>query len=268
MLALHGGLGWDSAALRPWLDPLAEHARLTYVDLLGCGSAPDPDDWSTVAHGTWAAGVEDVRQRLDEARGGHERVILFGHSYGGIIALEAALAYPERVAGLILCATPSAAAHIPAAVERAQARDLSADVRAALNAVLSAPPTSDAEFAALMPALLPLYAHAPDAHDFAAYAAGIRFRAAPCRRSFYELLGDYDARQRLAEIAAPTLVLSGRHDWVAAPADAHADFLAGLPLAEGHVFEHSGHLPFLEEPEAFVRVAGEWLERQASGAAD
>ena len=73
VLALHGGLGWDSSTLRPWLDPLAEHARLTYVDLLGCGASPEPDDWSAVTNATWAEGVEDVRARLDAKAGGDAR---------------------------------------------------------------------------------------------------------------------------------------------------------------------------------------------------
>lgn len=50
--------------------------------------------------------------------------------------------------------------------------------------------------------------------------------------------------------------------------DAHADFLKGLPNVEGHMFEHSTHLPFLEEPEAFTRAVGPWLERRTEASGD
>ena len=266
LLALHGGLGWDHQTLRPWLDGLADHARLTYLDLPGCGAAPDPEDWSAVTHATLSEAVEADRARLAARVGGHERVILFGHSYGGIVALEVARRYPERVAGLVLCTVLSHAGAMPAAVERAQARDLSDSTREALGAALAAPPDSDEAFAAVMPDLLPLYVHRPDAHDLAEYAARVRFRAAPCRRSFYELLPTYDARPWLGEISVPALVLTGAHDWLAHPDESHADLVDGLPRAEGHVFAHSGHFPFMEEPEAFERVVFAWLDRQPAEA--
>jgi proline iminopeptidase len=262
LIALHGGLGWDHTSLRPWLDPLAEHATLTYADLTGCGRSPAPEDWSTVTHATWADDVEALRRHLHAERGGHDPVVLFGHSYGGIIALEVARRYPEHVCGLILCCTLSTGTHMAAAAERAFAR---AEGRTAevLTAALSGPPQRDAEFAALFPDLLPLYVHDPDAHDLAAYAERMTLRAAPLRRTFYDLLAGYDVREQLDAVGVPALVLSGRHDWIAPPDESPADFLAGLAGAEGHVLEASGHFPFMEEPDAFVTVVRDWLAAHA-----
>ena len=268
LLALHGGLGWDHRALRPWLDPLGERACLTYLDLLGCGASPGPDDWTRVTHATWAEGVEETRRRLDAERGLHDRVVLFGHSYGAVIAMEAALRYPERVSGLILCAAPTAAEHVPAALERvlAHAAAVGPDVERAFRGLLATPPETDDAFADAMRSAIAVYVRDPGAHDLAGLVDRVRFRAAPARRSFYELFGSYDVRPRLAEIAAPTLVLSGRHDWLAPPDEAPAEMLDRLPEAEGHVFEQSGHLPFLEENGAFLSVVGDWLNRRASAA--
>ena len=262
VLALHGGLGWDSATLRPWLDPLADRARITYVDLLGCGGSPEPDDWSAVTNETWAEGVEGVRARLDAGAGRHERVVVFGHSYGAAVALELARLYPDRVAGLVLCAPPSRPAHLGAAAARAEARlpSLPPETAPALGAALSAPPESDAEFAEGMAALLPLYVAEPDAHDLAAFAGRVRFRVGAVRRSFYGLLAEYDPRGWLGDIRAPTLVLSGRHDWVSPPDEGPAELAEGLG-AEHVAFERSGHFPFLEEPTAFLSVVGRWLDR-------
>lgn len=258
VLALHGGLGWDHTSLRPWLDPLAEHATLTYADLRGNGRSPEPEDWDQVTNATWADDVEALRQRLQAERGGHERVVVFGHSYGALIAQEVALRHPDHVAGLVLCGPVSWAGHLEGAVGRAFARAEGPAARA-LEAALSAPPASDGVFAALLPDLLPIYVHDPASNDLAAYAARMTVRVAPLRRSFYGLLQEYDGRERAHAIEAPTLVLSGRHDWIAPPEESPADLLAALPDAEGHVFESSGHLPFLEEPEAFVQVVSDWL---------
>lgn len=260
LIALHGGLGWDQASLQPYLDPLADRARLTYVDLLGCGASPDPEDWSAVTHATWADGVEDVRRQLGEEHGRDAHAVLFGHSYGAIVAVETALRHPDRIAGLVLCAPPSRPAHLEAAVARVEARALPDATRAAFSAALAAPPESDAALTALMPQLLPIYVHEPDRHDLASFASRVRFRAAPCRRSFYQLFPETDVRQRLGEVGVPVLVLSGRHDWVCPPDEGPAEITAGLAHAEHHVFEQSGHLPFLEEPDAFLAVVGGWLD--------
>ena len=262
VLALHGGLGWDSATLRPWLDPLAEIARITYVDLLGCGGSPEPDDWSAVTNETWAEGVENVRARLDAGAGRHDRVVVFGHSYGAAVALEYARLHPDRVAGLVLCAPPPRPAHLGAAAARAEARlpGLPPETGPALGAALSAPPETDAEFAEGMAALLPLYVAEPDAHDLDAFVDRVRFRAGAVRRSFYGLLAEYDPRDRLGDVRAPALVLSGRHDWVSPPDEGPAELAAGLG-AEHVAFERSGHFPFMEEPDVFLSVVGRWLDR-------
>jgi pimeloyl-ACP methyl ester carboxylesterase len=48
---------------------------------------------------------------------------------------------------------------------------------------------------------------------------------------------------------------------------AQAEVLAtGLPHSRLVIFEHSGHLPFVEEPERFLAVAGEWLDEQGATA--
>ena len=263
LIALHGGLGWDHLSLRPWLDPLAAHACLTYVDLLGCGQSPDPEDWTRVTHASWADGVEEVRGQLDAQCGDHERVVLFGHSYGAVIALEVALRHPEHVAGLILCAAPTAAEHTEAALGRvmAHAASVGPATERAFGGLLAAPPETDQAFADAMQDGAAVYVRDPDAHDLQSLVDRVRFRAAPVRRSFYELFGTYDVRPQLEEIRAPTLVLSGRHDWLAPPDEAPAEMVAAIPNAEGHVFEQSGHLPFLEENEAFLEVVGGWLGR-------
>ena len=265
VLAVHGGLGWDSATLRPWLDPLAERARLTFVDLLGCGGSPEPEDWSEVTNETWAEGVEAVRARLDAEVGGHERVVVFGHSYGAAVALEVARLYPARVAGLVLCTPPSRPVHLGAAVARAQERlpDLPDSVGPALQDAFAGPPESDAAFADGMRALLPLYVADPAALDLDAFADRVRFRVGAVRRSFYELSSEYDARDGLEGIGAPALVLSGRHDWVSAPDEGPAEVASGLG-AEHVTFEQSAHFPFMEEPDAFLDVVGEWLDRTAA----
>ncbi|MDA8217436.1 MAG: alpha/beta hydrolase [Dehalococcoidales bacterium] len=63
---------------------------------------------------------------------------------------------------------------------------------------------------------------------------------------------------RLGEITAPTLILCGCHD-PQFPPTASAELAAGIKNARAVYFEHSGHYPFLEEPEAFWSAVGNFL---------
>src|SRR3712207_4454479 len=95
-LVLHGGLGFDHTILSPWLDPLAEHVALTYVDLRGHG-ASTPVDPNTVTLKELASDIEAIRVVWDVPRIG-----LIGHSVGAAVALEYALRWPQHLSHLVL----------------------------------------------------------------------------------------------------------------------------------------------------------------------
>jgi len=69
---------------------------------------------------------------------------------------------------------------------------------------------------------------------------------------------EYDLRPHLAEIKIPALVLQGRHDWVT-PMSGAQEMMQGIPNAQLHIFEHSGHMVFMEEPAELVTVLKNWI---------
>jgi len=62
----------------------------------------------------------------------------------------------------------------------------------------------------------------------------------------------------LGGIATPTLVVWGREDAII-PVSVCQRFVRAIPGARSHVLERCGHLPEMEQPEAFVRVVREFL---------
>jgi pimeloyl-ACP methyl ester carboxylesterase len=99
LIAINGGPGltssymWDMERLAG-----ADCAVLTY-DQRGLGKSSQPTDPDSTASYTlekYAADVEAIRQAV-----GAERLHLMGHSFGGIVAMQYAILYPERVASLI-----------------------------------------------------------------------------------------------------------------------------------------------------------------------
>lgn len=253
ILTFHGGLGLDHRYLRPWLDPLAESAQIVFFDMRGHGRSAGRDTLAQADHATLCADADSVRSQLTTGR-----VVLFGHSYGGFLALEYTLLYPQHIAGLILCSTAASAAHAPAAVAGAAARGMPAPL-AELNRALSEPSSSDAEFAESWHRVLPLYFHRNDPELAASVFADTIFSAEGRNRAFFDWIGRFDLRERLREIEAPALILSGADDWLMSPQLTGNELEKLLPRAEQAVFERSGHFPFVEEQARFISVTSGWL---------
>jgi proline iminopeptidase len=73
-----------------------------------------------------------------------------------------------------------------------------------------------------------------------------------------KLAPTYDLRGALGRIAAPTLVVSGRHDWVCSPAASRA-LARGIPGARLVEIADVGHFSFSEEPAEFLPPVVELL---------
>lgn len=98
VLTLHGGPGLPHFYFECFEDYLpAADIGYWYYDQLGCGFSDQPQDahlWTTER---FTAEVEEVRTAL-----ALEKFVLFGHSWGGILAIEYALQHPQHLAGLVI----------------------------------------------------------------------------------------------------------------------------------------------------------------------
>lgn len=251
LLAVHGGLGHEHRSLRPWLDALSAENEVVYVDLRGHGRSGGTDTLEQATHTTFVDDLDSVRRSL-----GLDRPILFGHSYGGFLALEYALRYPHHTGGLILCATSCSLAHAPAAVANAATR-ATPEVLNTLMGALSAPIGSDEDYARVWTTLAPLYFKDPD-HPAIATFAELRYSARAFNRGTFGLLPSFDVGPRLHEIAAPTLVISGGDDWLMPPALAGEQLASGIAGAH-HVTLATGHYPFIEDAPGFLRAVRRWM---------
>lgn len=250
VVVLHGGLGLDHQYLRPLIDDLAALGRVVWFDHRGNGESAAPDDWSSVTMDTMADDVDGIRAAV-----GAERMFLFGHSYGGFLALRYALRHPERLDGLILAST---AAHIRRPPNIPE--DAPPAAVAAFSSMFSGPMESDEHWARTWTAAFPLYAPDLDAETAAAATGSTIYRADALNRSF-ALLGDYDVSGDLARIESPTLLLSGGRDFLTGVAG-HEELRDGIPNAELVVFDEGAHFPFLSEPEGYRSAVENWLRRQ------
>lgn len=71
--------------------------------LLLPGHGGSVTDFGRTKRGEWLA---HVRQAIGELRASHERVYIVAHSLGTLLTVQAVLAEPEKIAGLLLLAVP------------------------------------------------------------------------------------------------------------------------------------------------------------------
>lgn len=105
LLTVHGGPGVPTPYIYSMADMARDGLRVVFYDQLGCGDSDRPDDPSLWVIDRFVEEVEAVRLAL-----GLGRVDLWGHSWGGMVAQEYALAYPDSLRTLLLASTICSAA--------------------------------------------------------------------------------------------------------------------------------------------------------------
>ena len=219
----------------PLFRPLAAHGRAVVVNPRGTGGSSDASHES-ISLVQLVEDLEAVRRSL-----GLTTWIVMGQSMGGCVALEYALRHPSSISLLVLsCTTARGIADEPLSVYHPD-NPRHATVRAELAAGRS---NSVRQLVAHQPHLVadePSGGISNDRH--AAYLTELPTLA---------------HLSRLEEITVPTLVIGGRHDQ-AVPVH-HAEELAKhIKHAELVVFEHSGHFPYLEEPDRYTSTLKQHL---------
>jgi pimeloyl-ACP methyl ester carboxylesterase len=232
VLLLHGGLG-DSELWEPVSPFLADRFRAIRTDLRFFGRSTGPAiPWSE---------IDDVTGVLDAL--GVERAALVGLSMGGRIAVDVALAHPERVTALALVA-PGLGGHDGRAytdemAARFEGAEAAGDFETMLAVELEpwAPLGIDER-------IRRLWHSTPDANPLPDGVEPLPVPGAP-------------ARERLGELVVPVLVVTAAHD----PAGFReiGPLIAAEAQNARHVELDSDHYVTLREPELVAQTLRDFL---------
>ena len=247
---MHGGLGLDHTYLVSPHIPLSDSYRLVFYDHRWNGRSAPIDDGIPLSHRL----LIDDAKKLIEYLGGAP-VILFGHSFGGFIAIEFALEYPELLAGLVLSNTSPGPIDLDEPLARLRSRMGEAFV-AEFVRLLSKPMRSDEEVRQYYRFATPGYFADPGKVS-ALDLLDTQFRSSAHNAAVFDLLGTYDVSSRVAHLRVPTLVVVGARDWLFTREDLRPmDSVENVTIV---VCEGSGHYPFVEEPAEYLKVIRSWL---------
>jgi pimeloyl-ACP methyl ester carboxylesterase len=229
---LSHGYGATSAMFAPNLAALGPHNQVVTWDLAGHGGSDSPAE--PARYGA-AAALADMAAILDEL--GHDKAVLGGHSLGGYLSLDFALAHPSRVAGLILIGTG------PGFRNDAARDDWNRRAEATATRI-------EAQGLAAMTGSAELHAGQHRGPAGLILAA----RHALTQQDAHVLNG-------LPAITAPALIVVGGEDRQFLPA---ADYMAAkIPGARKVVIPDAGHAPNVSNPAAFNSLVRDFLDELA-----
>jgi pimeloyl-ACP methyl ester carboxylesterase len=237
-------------------DRLAADRRVILVDRPGHGRSARPGGGADASP---ARQAELIAQALD--RIGARRFVLLGHSLGGTVAAAFALAYPDRVAGLVLLA-PVTHPWVGGLVW--------------YNAILSTPLVGPLFARTIALPLGELLLEGGAASVFAPEAmpadyvrrAAIRLLLRPsefvANAQDVAVLKDFVTAQapHYGALAAPTIVLTGGADTTVSPRIHARAIAAALPDARLIVLDGVGHMPHHTNTDAVVAAIGELTSRR------
>lgn len=229
ILLIHG-FGQSTWSWRTLMrSPLAQRYRLVAFDLRGHGESGKP--WAPAAYAGARPWGDDVAAVIRAE--GLTRPVIVGWSYGGYVAMDYVRRHGDRgLAGIAFVGSLGGLALRPqrAPAELGYDGQVNYDGAVAFARVLTATPMPPewTQAAAGIIMMTPTYAKLPIA-----------------RR-------DLDNRDLAARLTRPLLLMAGTRD-PAAPTARLDEILARVPGARRIDYPGSGHMPFLEAPDAFAR---------------
>ena len=251
---MHGGPGADHSSMLA-LCPLADQFTLVFYDHR-CNGRSEGAEIQSMTWENLTADADALRQAL-----GFEKWAVLGHSFGGMVALEYALRYPQSLSHLVLADTCGDTWWVRENAPRILAKrgfhrktvetakryytgqiELAEYTRSFLR-------LARAFYYRLSPLVL--------ARDM---AVGLRMKSRPEAFLFAarELLKGWTVMDRLGEIQVPTLVLAGRDDFQFPP-EHQVELAAGIPNALLEIIERAGHNAPTERPAEVIQAVRDFF---------
>ena len=249
---VHGiSSSWES-----WLENLPHLSRThraIALDLPGFGGCPMPS-WP-IDMQAYGRLIHDFCEKLGIERG----ATLVGNSLGGLIATEAVLANPDRFDRLVL-ASAAGLINTWRPRERGLLLALAWEIGAPIVGQWATPLVRRRGTRYLV--FRSLVRHPNRLRPELLWEQIHSGALCPGFSDTLRTAIEYDARDRLAEIEIPTLLVWGEDDLII-PLTAGRSYARRIPGARLEVLEDTGHLPQLERPAQFNALLDEFLADRA-----
>lgn len=200
--------------------------------------------------------ASDLATLLDALRVPPKAARLIGVSLGGVTVLNASLLYPERIAAFIACDTNSSA---PESNRKAWGdRVAMAEQEGSTDPETNEPIVGEQLAEATTRRWFVAESYEAQPEVLAPVKEAVRTNSLKGFAHSVQALCAYDIRERMASATVPGLFVAGANDGVLPQTmqKMAADLKSG---AELKIIDNAGHLPMVEQPQAFAEVVTEFL---------
>lgn len=241
IVVLHGGPGLEHTYLLPEMEVLADEHRLIFYDQRAVGRSSGQADRASI---TWENYVKDLDELCDALK--LEKVILLGHSWGGMLAMFYTYHHPQRVRALILVDSAGASSDFRAPFSAAIETRLTPRDQAELQQTADPSQRDRIVFRA--------YFHDRTLAERLnlTYTPLTASQGSEVSRLMHNVsLGHFDIHQELEGFKVPTLILHGDEDPL--PWQAAEKIHRHIPGSRFVLLKECGHFPMLESPEELFK---------------
>lgn len=259
LIVLHGGPGLSHDYLYPQLKILEQSNQVIFYDQRGSGRSTAKIDEEFISIKTYLSDIEALRKTLNL-----KKVSILGHSWGGFLAINYAIAYPENVEKMILSNS------VPATSEEYEFFGIELSKRLTpyqpeLTAIQETKGFDEGNpelFEKFYRTLFRAYFYNPEmANELYLSASPEAFlNGAKVNYIFNETLlkKPFDLRPSLRKLNIPTLVIHGDVDIIPLITATHLhENISGSQLI---VLKNSGHFPEIESQEPYFHALREFLK--------
>lgn len=264
LILLHGGPGSSHFGMQALAAALQDERPVIHYDQLGCGKSDRPTDVALWTTERFVRELADLRAQL-----GLAEVHLLGQSWGTMLLADYLLTKPVGVKSATF-SSPCLSAPRWVADANAYRKDLPPDVQKTLLECEATGSTDSKAYDEAAEVYMLRHVCRVDVPPL----LKSRGKATFGKQVYHTMWGPsefypngnlktYDRTDRLGEITVPALFTCGRYDEAAPGSTEYYHSL--VPKSEFHIFEHSSHSALREEPEAYIGVIRDFLNRVDAG---
>jgi proline iminopeptidase len=254
LVLMHGGPGADLYTLMAF-KPCADQFTLVFYDHR-CNGRSTGADVTSMTMENLTADADALRQVL-----GFEKWAVLGHSFGGYVAMEYALRYPQNLSHLLLVDTggENRWAQEKAPEELAK-RGFSPQMVDLTRRYFNGQIEPNEMFPSLMKLSKAYNPYTKLSQLPQMLIWGLQTKLQPETFIYSEshFLKGWTIMDRLGEIRVPTLVMAGRQDFIYPP-EHQEQLAAAIPNARLVFIDRAGHNPHDEQPAKTLKVVREFL---------
>lgn len=250
VIVLHGGPGLSQEYLLPYMSQLSQNHLLIFYDQRGCGRSTSQINPETMNVETFVKDLDDVRQAFHL-----DKVSILGHSWGGFLAMEYAIAHSEQVDRLILSnSMPASAPELAQFLEEYRLR--MTPYQEALEEIYQTPSFEEGDPATIerfFRIIFRTYCYVPEHVELLNLRVSAEASVNGAKVSSFirenVFQKPFDLHDALTNLKIPTLVLHGDADPI--PSSTANQIHQSIPGSRYVLLRNCGHFPYVEAPDAF-----------------